>query len=58
MIRSLLGDLDMTIWPEISLVIFGAVFIAICIRVLRTSAQETDYAAHVVLTDEPGGKGR
>lgn len=52
MIKELLATTDLTIWAEISLLIFAAVFIAVSIRTLLGDSRQSRCNASIVLADE------
>ncbi len=53
MIKKILSGTDLTVFPEIGLVIFLAVFVAVCYRVLRMRREDVSQDAAIVLHDQP-----
>ncbi|RME73346.1 MAG: cbb3-type cytochrome c oxidase subunit 3 [Planctomycetota bacterium] len=53
MLRELVARSGTTIWAEFALLIFFVAFVAICVRVWRSSQQTMDRHARIPLEDEP-----
>jgi hypothetical protein len=53
MIKKLTTYLDYSMFAELSLLMFAAIFIAVVIRTLRTRDEVTDQQAKIVLGDQP-----
>lgn len=53
MLREVMSRANLTIWPEVAMVIFFAVFIFVVYRVMRhTSAEELRHMSRLPLDDE------
>lgn len=52
MLSSIVSSMNLTFWPQVALVIFFAVFVAVVIRLWRTDPQELDKTSRLPL-DEP-----
>lgn len=53
MIKKLTSFLDYSMFAELALLMFAAIFIAIVIRTLKTRSEITDHQANIVLGDKP-----
>lgn len=53
MIKKLISYLDYSLFAELALLMFAAIFIAIVIRTLRTQSDTTNRHAKIVLGDKP-----
>jgi len=51
MIKQLLSAIDLSIWAEVSLLIFATVFVAVALRTLLTTREQTERHAALVLSD-------
>lgn len=47
-----IGNMDLTIYAKVPLIIFMGVFIAVCLRVLRSPASRYEACAHIPLDDD------
>ena len=53
MIKKLTTYLDYSMFAELALLMFAAIFIAVVIRTLRTRSDITEQQAKIVLGDQP-----
>ncbi len=52
MIRDVITAVDLTVWAELSLLIFAGVFAAVSVRTLRTDRSLTDANARIAIREE------
>lgn len=51
MIKEVLASTDLSVWAEVSLLMFAAVFIAVTVRTLMTDRDTTGRHANIVMDD-------
>lgn len=49
----LMSSMDLSIWPQLAMVIFGGVFVLIAIRTMRLTKTELQNQAERALRDDP-----
>lgn len=50
-LSDVISQMDLTLWPKMALVIFLAVFVSVCVRVLRRSKVEMNGCAMRAIED-------
>ena len=51
MIKEVLSSVDLTVWAEVALLMFGAVFVAVSIKTLLGDRRQAEQHAGIVLSD-------